>query len=157
MKIKKISAIIAISLSLLFSLTGCSKTIWFEQLNFNPPIRSDAPTQYPIMQMVTAFKSKCEVENYFANNDYFSEKDIEYLNIFDDKYFENNALLIICTIAGDNYNFNTTKITINSNELFVHIQASKITVKTKYYYKFVKVLQNEIKKVTKYSYVYKTI
>ena len=92
--------------------------------------------------------------NIFFDNKFFDFTTPKGLEKYDDNYFNDNSLLIICFLGGEDSTVEITGITVKGSELFVHMNTSNNSgIHSKYIYKFVSLSKAAVADVSKHSYV----
>lgn len=97
----------------------------------------------------------CDSLKSFFDIDYFGLNTSQQFTMFDDDYFADNNLLVICYVGEDNERIVVTEINAKSEEMFVTIEVKKNDIKGKiqHIYRFLTVSKEDIKDITKFSYV----
>ena len=140
------------------SAVSCfSNQIEFNVLSIKPPLeRKIVLNKY--LPMVSKVASKEELSTFYKEQ-FIESVDIEDINefqVFNDEFFAEKSLLLICYSGDENMNITINDISLRGNELFVIFNADTISALTHYTYFFVSVNKVDITNVNKFSYVIKS-
>lgn len=154
MKKLKIYFIFIFVLIFCLSLVGCAgKNIEFKEENVACDLNNEYAVGMANFQMVNKIASVDEMKNFF-NTEYFGMNTADKLTMFDDKYFDNNTLLLVCYLKFAEEKYEITQLSIKGTELFVTIQRVYYDQgKRSYSYKFITVDKDSVKNVEKLSYI----
>lgn len=134
-------------------LVSCTKSIEFT----NEPLKTNLNRDLiEYLDIIKAVKSTEDLEN-FKNNKQFENAIISGFEKFDDKYFESSTLIIVSLLV--NTEIEITKVTKKQKELLVYLNIKPFENESNEYYTFafISIKNDELKNVSKYSYVAKTI
>lgn len=151
MKNIKILSLVLIILITLLAFVSCANNIEYKIENIDCDLNNEYV--YPL-QMINPIRNTNEMSLFF-NNKQFGKVELSDFSKFNDSYFKNNVLLIICYAGDANTSIDINSVFIRSSELFVGINSSKISGNTHYKYKFITIEKELVKNVEKYSYIIK--
>lgn len=136
-------------------LVGCaSVVIPFTKETVNVQLNSVYSIEGQSFQTVNSIDSRDTLKRFF-DIDYFGLSTSQQFTVFDDDYFAVNNLLVICYVGEDNERIVVTEINAKSEEMFVTIEVNKNDNKGKiqHIYRFLTVSKEDVKNITKFSYV----
>lgn len=154
----KIIAFVLLIVALVFTLASCvGKGIDFKIEKVDVELNNKYDTQLTHFQMTNKIANVGEFERFF-NNEYFGVGTAEKFTKFDDKYFENNTLIVVCFPKGQNERAEVVELKLKGDELFTIIERTYIAGATwTYSYFFVTVAKSDVNNINKLSYIIITI